>query len=203
MHRLLVAPFVVALTACEPAEIRLGAKDGIPPVGGSVEIALDAAPCGEPISAGEYQVVTKKVLGGCELSFDRDVTILKTSDYEQVPDLMSAGNLLKAVELSITALEFTDTSTSPATALDPQTRITTVSFSVNSQVVVPNKTALKALPRTVSLTGQALDDLKGQLERRVPVVAHATALVVLPDDPALPKKLRLDYRAQPTVVLGL
>lgn len=207
MHRSLVASvvaFVVAaVTACGPAEIRLGSKDGIPPVAGSVEVALDTLQCGDPIPAGDYQVTTKKVIGGCELSFDRDVTILKASDYSQLPDLMGASKLLQAVELNIAVLEFADTSTTPATVLDPQTRITAVTFSVGGQVVVANKTALKSLPKTVSLTGQALSGLKAQFEKRVAVVAHATAVVVLPDSPALPKRLRLDYQAQPTLVLGL
>lgn len=203
MHRLFVASIVVVVAACGPAEVRLGSKDGIPPVAGSVEVPLDGVQCGEPIPAGDYQVTTKKVSGGCELSFDRDVTILKAADYSQLPDLMGSSRLLQAVELNLSVLEFSDTSTTPATVLDPQTRITALTFSVGGQVVVPGKTALKSLPKTFSLSGPVLNALKAQFEQRVPVVARAAAVVVLPDSPALPARLRLDYHAQPTLVLGL
>src|SRR4051812_23786921 len=161
MHRFLIAPFVVlALAACAPVELRVGKADGVPAVAGTVDVTLDMFTCGNDIPAGDYTVKTKKVTGGCELSFDKDVTVLKSTDYNRLPALMGAGNLVQAIELEITVLKFTDTSNGGGVVLDPSTRITSATFALNGQLLVTDKNALKTLPKTVSLTGTALDSLK-------------------------------------------
>jgi hypothetical protein len=197
MRRSLLIPLL--LLACAPPEYRLGAKDGIPNVAGSTEVTLDTFVCGDPIQAGDTQVTTRKVTGGCELSFDKDVQVLKASDYENLPALKGATNLLQAVELTITTLSFTDTETN--TALDTQTRITSVDLSINGQVVA-DKAALASLPKTVKLSGAALQSVKSKVDNRQPASVTATCVAVLPDDPKPPKKMKIDYDIQPTLVLG-
>jgi hypothetical protein len=198
MRSLLAVLAVLALSACNP-QYRLGAKDGIPNVTGSTEVNLDAFVCGNPIQAGEYTVATKKVTNGCELSFDKDVEVLKSTDYSRIPSLTGASNLLQAVELTINRLAFTDSATGQP--LDAATRITSATLSINGQQVA-DKSTLAALPKTATLSGNALTPLKAKVDARMPASVKATSVVVLPDAPAPPKKLKIDYDAQPTLVLG-
>ncbi len=202
MLRLLILPALVVLaSSCNlvQPEIRIGAAQGIPSVSGTAEVELDTFVCGNPIPAGAYTVTTKVVAGGCELSFDKDVEIVSQTDYQNIPELKSATSLLQSVELKITQLAFIDATTN--VALDPETRMKSASFSVNGQLV-GDKTTLNALPKTVTLSGVALKPLKTQIDQRVPASVKATSVVVLPDSPAPPKKLRIEYDAQPTLVLG-
>lgn len=180
-------------------EVRVGAAEGIPSISGSTEVALDAFVCGNPIPAGAYTVTTKKVTGGCELSFDKDVEIVNAGDYTKIPALGKATSLLTAVELKITKLAFTDVDANAT--LDPDTRINSATLSVNGQVV-GDKSLLTALPKTVTLTGSALSELKSKIDARQPASVRASSVVVLPETPAPPKKLKIDYDSQPTLVLG-
>lgn len=198
--RLLILSAVLAVAACNfQPEIRLGSGQGIPPVSGATEVSLETLVCGDPIPAGPYTVTTKKVSGGCELSFDKDVEVLTAADYQRIPELGSATTLLQTVELKITKLAFTDATTD--IALNPMSQIASATLLVNGQVV-GDKTLLSALPRTVSLTGAALQAFKSKVDQRVPASVRATSLIVLPESPPPPKKLRIEYDAQPTLVLG-
>jgi hypothetical protein len=199
MQRRLVFLVLLSIACGAAPEIRLGAKNGIPAVTGSTEVTLDAFVCGNPIAAGDTTITTQKVSGGCQLSFDKDVEIVKASDYSNIPELKGATNLLQAVEMTITRLDFTDTTTN--TALDLSTQVTTVTLSINGQQVA-DKAALSALPKTVSLTGAALDAVKAKVNQRLPATVTATCVAVLPDSPPPPKKMKIDYDAQPTLVLG-
>ena len=180
-------------------EVRVGASEGIPSISGSTEVELSAFVCGNDIPAGMYTVTTRKVTGGCELSFDKDVEIVSANDYSKIQALNKASALLTAVELKITKLAFTDVETN--TALDPETRIASATLSINGQVV-GDKSLLTALPKTVTLTGTALSELKAKIDKREPAGVRASSVVVLPETPAPPKKLKIDYDAQPTLVLG-
>lgn len=198
--RLLILSAVLAVAACNfQPEIRLGSGQGIPSVSGATEVSLETLVCGDPIPAGPYTVTTKKVSGGCELSFDKDVEVLTAADYQRIPELGSATTLLQTVELKITKLAFTDATTD--IALNPMSQIASATLLVNGQVV-GDKTLLSALPRTVSLTGAALQAFKSKVDQRVPASVRATSLIVLPESPPPPKKLRIEYDAQPTLVLG-
>ena len=86
-------------------------------------------------------------------------------------------------------------------ALDPVTQMKSAAFSVNGQLV-GDKSTLSALPKTVTLQGMALSALKSKIDQRQPATVKATSVVVLPDSPPPPKKLRIEYDAQPTLVLG-
>jgi hypothetical protein len=197
MRVLAVAAFV-ALSACSP-EIRLGEKDGIPPVNGASEVALDTFHCGETISSDGFVVTSMKVDQGCELTFDRDLEVISAADYARLADLRGAGNLLKAVELEIRTLRFVDANTQEE--LDPQTQLRDATLSVNGQVVADRGT-LTSLPKRVVLKGNVIQELRAQIEARKPAVLHTRAVVVVADEPPPPRRLRVEYSAQPTIVLG-
>lgn len=202
MLRLITLPAIVALTACNlvQPEIRIGAGQGIPSVSGTADFQLDNFVCdGKPIPAGAYTVTTKKVPDGCELGFDKDVEVVAAADYKRIPELSSATTLLQTVELKITQLAFIDATTN--VALDPSTRIKSAAFTINGQLV-GDKTTLGALPKTVTLQGAALSPLKSKIDQRQPATVRASSVVVVPDSPPPPKKMRIEYDAQPTLVLG-
>jgi len=190
---------VVVLAACGPVEYRLDETKGIPPVKGSTQVSLGAGfTCGTPITGGEYTVTTRVVTGGCELSFDQDVQVLKASDYQSIPDLQGASNLVQRVELTVKKLAFTD---GAGQALDLQTRITSATLSVNGQVVA-DKATLAQLPAVVTLQGEALSEVKAKVDARQPASVRARCVVVLPDSPAPPDTLTIAYDAQPAIILG-
>lgn len=200
MRRWFILP-VLALTACNlvQPEVRIGAGQGIPSISGTAEVELTAFVCGNAIPAGAYTVNTRVVPGGCELSFDKDIEIVGSSDYQRLPELSSATTLLQRIEVKITKLAFIDSDTN--VALDPAGRIESASFSVNGQLI-GDKSTLSALPKTVTLQGMALSPVKQKIDQRQPASVRATSVVVLPNSPAPPKKLRIEYDAQPTLVLG-
>lgn len=199
--RTLVALTFVTLVACGPAEVRIGKAEGIPAVAGSVETDLSNFTCGMPIPAGDYTVETKKVTGGCELSFDRDVQLLKASDYQNIPSLQGGSNLVQAVELNVTRLAFTDTGVNPPKPLDLNTQVTSATISVNGQQVA-DKTTLARLPTKVTLTGNSLNQVKTAIDARQPCSVRTRGVIVIPEMPPPPKKMKIDYDSQPTIVVG-
>jgi hypothetical protein len=201
MLRFLILPAALALCSCNlvQPEVRIGAAQGIPSITGTAEVDLSSFVCGNAIPAGAYEVTTKVVADGCELSFDKDVDVLASTDYTRIPELSSGTTLLQTVELKITQLAFVDATTN--VALDPATRMKSASFSVNGQLI-GDKSTLSALPKTVTLQGTALAPLKSKIDQKQPATVHATSVVVLPDSPPPPKKMRIEYDAQPTLVLG-
>lgn len=190
---------VVVASACGAVEYRIDETKGVPPVKGSTEVQLGASfTCGTPITSGQYTVTTKVVTGGCELSFEQDVEVLKASDYQSLPDLQGASNLVQRVELTVKKLAFAD---GQGQALDLSTRITSATLAVNGQVLV-DKAALAKLPTVVSLEGDALAPLKAKVDARQPASVRARCVVVVPDSPAPPDTLKIDYEAQPAIILG-
>jgi hypothetical protein len=201
MGRVLVLGTAVAvvLWGCGPVEYRIDETKGVPAVKGSTEVQLGGGfTCGTPLMAGQYRVTTKVVTGGCEFSFDQDVEVLKASDYQTIPDFAGAANLVQRVELQVKKLSFAD---GQGQALDPQTRLTSATLAVNGQVVA-DKMTLARLPATVALQGDALAPLKAKVDARQPASVRARCVVVLPDTPPPPATLRIDYDAQPAIILG-
>ncbi len=194
----------VGLWACGgAAEIRIDETKGVPPVKGTTEVNLASFTCGSPIAAGDVTVKTTKVAGGCELSFDQQVPVLKASDYTSIADLKNAPagttNLVQRVELTVKKLALTD-ATSGA-ALDLSTRVTSATFSLNGQQLA-DKSTMGNLPKTISLAGDALAPVKAAVEARQAFSVAVKVVVVLPDSPAPPAKLGVDYDAQPAIILG-
>jgi hypothetical protein len=195
--RMLMLGLVVG--ACGPAEVRVDETKGIPPVKGTTEVSLQNFTCGMPITAGEVRVETKVVMGGCELSFDRDVPVLKAEDYTNIPDLRAATALVQRIELVVKSLKFTDGATMQA--LDLNTRVTSAQLSVNGQLVA-EKATLTQLPRTVTLSGAALDQLKARIDARQAASVQTRVVMVLPTMPAPPQRLVVEYDTQPAIILG-
>lgn len=184
---------------CGPVEVRLDETKGIPSVTGSTEVQIAALTCGQPITSGGYTITTTPVSGGCQLSFHQDVQVLKASDYNSIPDLQGASRLVQRVELQIKKLTFTDAATGQV--IDASTRITSATLAINGQQVA-DKSVLSALPKTVTLAGDALATVKTAVDARQPASVRADCVVVVPDSPKPPDRLKIDYDAQPAIILG-
>jgi hypothetical protein len=198
LHRAALAA-CLALCACNP-EVRVGASEGIPPIQGSSQFSLGNFNCGDAIDAGSGYTVTTMVTGSdCTLSFDNDVQILKPSDYANIPDLKQASNLVQGVELQVTKLAFTDASN--GMSLDFNGYVKSVTLSVDGQQVA-DKSTLAMLPATVTLGGNALSQVKTAVDARAACSVHVTSVLVVPQMPKPPQQLKVDYDAQPTLVLG-
>lgn len=190
---------VLALAGCGPVEFRIDESKGVPSVTGSTEVELGTFTCGQTLATGEGDVKTREVPGGCEFTFDESIDVLKPSDYQSIGEFASAGsNLVQRVELNIKKLDFLDGN---GTKLSLQTQITSATLSFNGQQVA-DKTALASLPRVVSLEGTALQTLKAQIDARQTAKVSVKAIAVLPNDPPPPAKLKIDYDAQPAIIIG-
>ncbi|MBK7864988.1 MAG: hypothetical protein IPJ65_41595 [Archangiaceae bacterium] len=199
MFKPLISLAVLALCACgSAAEIRVGKAQGIPQLKGSKDFDLGTFNCGDTFSSDGYTVTSAKVGTDCELTFDQQVTLIRQSDYESIPDLKGTSNLVQAVELEVTQLAFAD---GTGTALDLNGYVKTVELKVEGQKVA-DKSTLASLPTTVRLEGDALNTVKQAVAARTPAVVHATAVLVVPQSPAPPAHIKIDYDAQPTLVLG-
>jgi len=193
---------LLALCACgQSVEYRVGASDGIPAIQGSKEFDISGYTCGNPISAQGYTVTTRVTGSDCEFTFDQVVTIVKDTDYKNIPSLMGSTNLVQAIELDVKTLAFYDATGTTATMLDFNSYVKSVTLKVEGQAVA-DKSTLSKLPVTVKLEGEALTGIKAQIDKRVPATAHATAILLVPMSPAPPNKIKVNYDAQPTLVVG-
>lgn len=183
-------------------DLRIDESDGVPNVEGNQTVNVPANfMCGTPITDNGVTVTTRVVSGGCEFKLDQDVQVLTAADYSQYADLTAIGTrLVKAVEMNVITLEFTDATSGQK--LDLQTRVSSATLSINGQEVA-DKAALSSLPLVVQLTGNALTPIKSKIEAKQPVSVHATAVVVLPNTPAPPAKLGIKYLAKAAIILGI
>ena len=198
----LSVPVVAAMVVCAcgvAPEIRVDESKGIPPVKGTTEVQLGTLNCGMPITSGDVTVQTKMVAGGCELSFDRDVPVLKAEDYTNIPDLKAATALVQRIELTVKRLAFTDGATNMS--LDLATRVTSAQLSVNGQLVA-EKESLTSLPKTVTPPGAALEPMKSKIDARQPASVRTRVVMVLPAMPPPPQRPVIDYDSQPAIILG-
>lgn len=196
----MLAAWSLGMAACAPAEIRIDETQGVPEVKGSTEVTIPTNfMCGTAIAAGNKTVATRAVTGGCEFTFDDNVEVLKASDYEAIPDLKVASNIVQRVELNIKKLSFTDAAT--GMTLDLATRVTSVVLTVNGQQVA-DKATITSLPTVVRLEGAALTTIKAKVDARQPASVQVKAVAVLPDMPRPPERLKIDYEAQPALILG-
>jgi hypothetical protein len=199
-HLLLSSVVLLVAAGCGPVEIRIDETKGVPSLKGTTEVTINTNfTCGQALPAGDKTVTTKVVTGGCEFTFDDTVEVLKPSDYDGIPELKTATNLVQRVELSVNKLDFIDGTT--GTKLDLQTRVTSAVLSVNGQQVA-DKAGLARLPLVVKLEGAALTALKSKVDARQTASVGVKAVAVLPDSPRPPDKLKIDYDAQPAIVIG-
>jgi hypothetical protein len=192
--------FALALVSCGPVEFRVDEKQGIPSIKGSNEVSLPTNfVCGTPISTGTSTVQSKRVSGGCELTYEDTIEVVKAADYNSIPELKGAGNLVQRIEIVMKTLSFVDGTT--MATLDLQTRITSAELSLNGQQVA-DKSALANLPITVKLEGAALNAIKAKVDARQSASVATKVVVVVPDMPKPPEKLRVTYDAQPALIVG-
>ena len=187
------------LFACGPAELRIGAGQGIPAIKGNQEFSLDNFTCGKPITSQGYTVTTVDKGDDCEFNFDQTVTVIKASDYDQIAEFKVPTNLVQALELEVRKLTFIDAV--KGTGLDTDNYVKTMSLSVGGQFLA-DKSSLSSLPKTVRLEGEALNEIKTKVDARQAATTKVTAQMLVPKTPPPPAKLKLDYEAQPTLVLG-
>lgn len=200
MIRCAALGLVMVLSGCGPVEVRIDESKGIPSVKGSTEVTIGAGfTCGQPIAAGGKTVTTKAVTGGCEFTFDDSLEVLKAADYQVIPELKVSTNLVQRIELTVKKLAFVDGATMQA--LDLQTRLTSVVLQVNGQQVA-DKASIASLPAVVKLEGAALSALKAKVDARQAASVAVKAVAVLPSTPAPPEKLKIDYEAQPALIIG-
>lgn len=200
MRRLLI-PAVLVFVGCGPVEIRIDETKGVPSLKGNTEVSIATNfMCGMDLPAGDKTVKTRVVTGGCEFTFDDTIDVLNPSDYEGIPELKTASNLVQRVELSINKLDFVDATTN--TKLDLQTRVTSANLAVNGQTVLTDKAALANLPFVVKLEGAALTQIKAKVDARQTASVGVKAIAVLPDMPRPPDRLKIDYDAQPAIIIG-
>lgn len=200
IKRTAVVLAALAIAACAPAEIRIDETQGVPEVKGSTEVSIPSNfTCGTAIAAGDKTVATRAVTGGCEFTFDDTLQVLKASDYESIPDLKVASNIVQRVELNVKKLAFTDAAT--GMVLDLNTRVTSVVLTVNGQKVA-DKAAIASLPTVITLEGAALTTIKAKVDARQPASVAVKAVAVLPDMPRPPDRLKIDYEAQPALIIG-
>ena len=188
----------MALCACTAAEVRIG-EGKIPSIKGSDTITIGSYTCGQPISDDTYTVTTTDKGSDCEFNFDQDVTIITQADYQNIPDLQGSTNLVQAVEITVKTLKFVDASNN--TTLNLDTYVKTATLKVDGQQVA-TKADLQSLPKTIKLTGTALNNIKAKVDARQPASVRATATMLVPKMPAPPNQLKVEYDAQPTLVLG-
>lgn len=184
--------------ACAAPEVRIG-EGKIPSITGSDTITLGTYTCGQTLSSNEYTVTTTDRGSDCEFNFDQDVTIISQADYQNIPDLQGSTNLVQAVEINVKTLKFADASNDMS--LDLNGYVKTVVLKIDGQQVA-TKDTLSKLPATVRLEGAALTNIKAKVDARQPATVKATATMVVPKSPAPPNQLKVEYDAQPTLVLG-
>ena len=198
-HGLVVLATAAVMACGQAAEVRVDETKGIPPVKGTTEVQLGTFTCGMPITSGDVTVQTKTVAEGCELSFDKDVPVLKVEDYSGIPEFQGATALVQRIELTVKRLAFTDGATNMS--LDLATRVTSAQLSVNGQLVA-EKESLTSLPKTVTLSGAALEQMKSKIDARQPASVKTRVVLVLPAMPPPPQRLIIDYDSQPAIILG-
>ena len=192
------ALLLLALCGCTAAEVRIG-EGKIPSIKGSDTINIGTYTCGQPISDDTYTVTTTDKGSDCEFSFDQDVTIITADDYKDIPDLQGSTNLVQAVEITVKTLKFSDGAN--GATLDLDTYVKSVTLKVDGQQVATKET-LASLPKTIRLEGTALTNIKSKVDARQPASVRATATMLVPKSPAPPAQLKVEYDAQPTLVLG-
>lgn len=200
MTRRFAVLLALAASGCGPVEIRIDETRGVPAVKGQTEVSISPTfTCGSTLPAGDKTVTTRVVPDGCEFTFNDTVEVLKVSDYQEIGELKVTSNLVQRVELTVKKLAFIDAAT--GTALDLSTRVLSVVLSVNGQQVA-DKAALTHLPKVVTLEGEALTGLKAKIDARQAASVAVKAVAVLPNMPRPPDRLKIDYEAQPAIIIG-
>ena len=204
--KLLVSGLIAfALSACGPVEIRITKANGVKPISGSLTASFTSTGgatfvCGDTITGTDseqaYVVKTAVVPGGCDFTFDQEVEVLAGADYATIKEFKDAVRLVDRVEIQVNRLDLFDDA---GNKLD-LSRFRDMELTLNGQEVL-NLDQIGTLPRTVELSGDALNAIKAAVKNRQTCTAHITAHLVLLDS-GTPSGVRCEYESQPTLVLS-
>ncbi len=210
---LAAAVFSVFTVACGPLEITIDDKQGIPPLKGEIDIPLNSFTCGQDISAGKFTVKTRAHPSdagatGCEFSFGEQVELLKAEDYAKIQALASGAsaggastNLVKRIELRINEFKLENTAGAAPVAMPIDTSVTSADLKLNGELLA-GKSNFAQLPSKVSISGNLLNGLKASIDKREPVSVGVLVVMVVPNQPPPPAKMKITYNAQPAIVVG-
>lgn len=180
-------------------DITLGKDEGIPPVAGSTTIDVPQNyTCGDPITdpGAKYTVSSSGTQDACTFTFKQDVTALKSSDYSDRPELVGA-QAINGVNIDVTKFAITD----PATGMQP-TGLTSVDGKAFGETILTKDDLAKKPPFTKEIEGPAIDALKDKVSNKQDIVIPIEVVVVVALTPTPPAQLKLDFDAQPNLVIG-
>ena len=107
---------------------------------------------------------------------------------------------MQAIELEVKTLAFTDAAT--GTALDLDTYVKTVTLKVDGQQVADKSTLATAAHHRAPRGCGARPTSSRRSTRACPPPCTPPPIMVVPQTPKPPDRLKVDYDAQPTLVLG-
>ncbi len=180
-------------------DIRLGKDEGIPPVAGSTTIAVPQDyKCGDPLTDpnAKYEVTASGSQDACTFTFKQDVTALKSSDYSGHPELVGA-QVVNGIDLDVTKFAITDA----ATGMQPP-GLQSVNGKAFGETILTKDDLAKKPPYTKSVEGPAVDALKDKISNEQDIVIPIEVVVVVALTPTPPAQLKLDFDAQPNLVIG-
>ncbi len=203
-HLSFPALFALGLFACGPVEVRISKAQGVKPISGTLTADFNSNGqqfvCGDTIigtdNTQSYTVTTSKAQGGCDFMFDQEVEVLAGASYETIKEFKDALHTLNRVELEVRRLDFYD----DTGARFELSRLRELQLIVNGQEIL-NLDQVGGLPRTVVLSGEALDVIKRAVKNRERCTAHVVAHVLVLDAQT-PTGVRCEYESQPTLVLS-
>jgi len=205
LHSSVPLALAFAVMSCGPVEVRIDKKNGVKAVNGTLTASFRDSngtkfACGDTIvgsdASQDYTVTTKVVSGGCDFSFDQSVEVLREADYATIKEFKEAVHYLNRVEVQVQRLDFFDDN---GTKFDIG-RLKEMRMTVNGQTVL-DLDEIGALPRTVTLSGDALNTIKSAVKNRQRCTAHVTAHVLVLDRDT-PTGVRCEYESQPTLILS-
>ena len=189
-------PFAAVACGVLP-DVRLGKDANIPPISGSTTISIPQDyMCGDPImdSEGKYTVKSSGDASSCTFTFNQKVTAIKASDYDSNPQLEGA-QVVNGVDIDVTKFAFVD----PATGKQPD-NLRDLTGKAFDEVILTKEDLTQTLPFTKKIRGAAVDALKDQVQAKEDIIIPVDVVVVVSLPP--PAQLRLDFEAQPNLIIG-
>jgi hypothetical protein len=198
------------LASCGPLEVRIGEKEGVKPIRGSLQANLETSSepngtqkfhCGDTITASDpnqdFVVTSQQVNGGCQFNFDQDVQVLGEVDYERIKEFRQSVHFLNRIELTVFQFDLYDEN---GNRFDFENRVKDATLTLNGTQIL-DVPAIKSLPKTVVIQGEAIRAIKQAVKNKQACSVHVTASVTILDAQQ-PRSIRCDYGSQPTFVLS-
>jgi hypothetical protein len=208
LQKKLLGVCLVLFSACElevpQLTVTLDEEDGIPPIEGQTNVTLPANfQCGEAVTSdGAYTISSEELANGnCLLHMEGTFEVISEDLYQSAPDLSgNSVNLVQAINLQISTMEFTDGGT-PLVLADTFEAVDV--FVLDEQIL--DLATIATIPTTVELGQAALDEVKAGMVNRQPVSVDSVidAEIKAAALATFPQSLSVDFVAQPEIVLGV